>query len=47
MFVSEAEAKAGRDRYFKAEGGKPPHAEAPTREQVAVFLARLRMLITI
>ena len=37
----------GRARYLEREGGDPPYAEAPTREQITVFLARLRRLITI
>ena len=36
LLISMAEVKEGRDRYFKAEGGKPPRAEAPTREQITV-----------
>ena len=31
LLISEAEVKEGIVRYFKAEGGKAPHAEAPTR----------------
>lgn len=47
QLVSMAEVKEGRDRYFQAEGGRPPHSETPTREQITVFLARLRKLILI
>ena len=45
--IDDATAQQGRVRYLESEGGDPPYAEAPTREQITVFLARLRRLITI